>query len=236
MKKTSYVEGFSTPEIILVVLCVCLVCFGGWYVYHSEQKTKKPTVNTTKSTNKSSSSNSTTRGNTLADVVAYGKQSTPGKLQITNGIVEVNSVVYADYFASVSFDNNTAIADISIINTTGQTQTYNLGDLSLQLPSGEIVASSGSYNSSNSGGNDNLSVGSGGTVVEDLAFTPIQGSEKAGIGYLEFTPESSNSDSSTNGSDTGSSSTRSQTTAPATNTSTVKIAVTFKTPDPNFQQ
>jgi hypothetical protein len=236
MRKSSQHKGFSTPEIILVILCLCLVCLGGWYVYHNEHaKTNKPTSDTTKS---STSSSTAGAGDTLADVVAYGKQANPGTLQITNGSVKVNSVTYADYFASVSFDNDTAIADISIKNTSSQAQTYNLDNFSLQLPSEEIVASSGSYNTSNPGSSDNLSVGAGGTVEEDIAFTPIQGSEKAGTGYLEFTPESSNSGSSTNGSATGSSSTGSQTqaTTPTTNASTVKVTVTFETPNPNFQQ
>lgn len=128
-------------------------------------------------------------GDTPAEIAAltYGLQ-TPARtmLIVDNAKLTVNSALYAVNFGNTAYNGEGAILDMTISNTSPQQQSFDLRNLSLQLPNGTIEQSGSIYNAASSNP-PILTIAASGSSEVIFAFSPLNPNVTAGSGYLRFT-------------------------------------------------
>jgi hypothetical protein len=132
-------------------------------------------------------------GPSLTQVISEGQQPKNESLTIDNGDITVNSAAYINTIDGTSVDTNgsdeTIIASITLDNTTSSLQTYDFNYLSVQMPDGEVVNYSDIYNADQNTGST-ITLAASSSVSKDVVFAPISSGDKAGKGYLLYTPPS----------------------------------------------
>lgn len=124
-------------------------------------------------------------GSNVQVALRYGLQAGKPALKLDNGIIAVTSALYAVYFGNSAYNGEGAILDLTVSNTTSQVQSYNLSNLSLQLPNGTIVTSGEPYVGDISKP-DIVTVAPSGSTEEIIGFSPLNPNATSGTGYLRY--------------------------------------------------